>query len=109
MAPASPGNVPLDTQPDLAARLKSAVDALLNVDAEAVGALPPASPAIEQGPLPALTAPNIHVLKQADPLADLTALFPTVRAAAQAAGFPALEAEQRCDALRAACAEEQYR
>jgi hypothetical protein len=77
---------------DLPARLKSAANALLNVDAEAAATLTP---------------PNSHAVKQGDPLAALTALLPAARAAAQACGFPALEAEQRCDALRAACVEEQ--
>jgi hypothetical protein len=59
--------------------------------------------------MPAPTAPALHVLKQPDPLAALDVLLSAVRAAAQEAGFPALEAERRCDALRAACVEEQRR
>jgi hypothetical protein len=77
---------------DPAPTLNSAVWHLLQLDADAVAAL---------------VTPNDLAITQGDPLAALTALLPAVRAAAHAVGYPALEAEQRCDALRAACIEEQ--
>jgi hypothetical protein len=82
------------SNPVLAAGLDAAVNTLLNLDSERIRAH---------------ARPNLLALEQSGPLAALTALLPEVRTAAQAAGFPALEAEHRCDALRAACVEEQLR
>jgi hypothetical protein len=95
--------------PDLAERLHSAIDGLLKLDNEAVCALPRLDPSAlaPAASLPVLTAPNLHVVKQDKPLAALKALLLEVRASAQANGYSALEVEQRCDKLRAACVEEQ--
>jgi hypothetical protein len=88
-----------DAGAGLAARLSTAVSRLLDLDNAAVTALAGGQP----------PTPNGHALEQSDRLAALTDLLPAVRAAAQAGGYPALEAEQRCGALRAACVEEQHR